>query len=408
MNGSGTGSCKYEEAAIHCSVTVNNTYDHDAHHFYLLGFSAMNNNVIRILIVDGKLITGGVEAFIMNIYRHIDRSRFQFDFLVHYKEAFFYDEEVKRLGGKIHYLTFRNDNNIIKYIHDLKVFFREHHEYKIVWGQMDGLAGIYLRIAKEEGIPVTIMHSHVTSVEKNLKGAIKNLIHRKIPAYADYRFACSTEAGKYLYGDSSFSIIHNAVETEKYKYDEDARIRIRSANNWNGCHVVGHVGRFFQEKNHRYIIDLFEQLTKMRDKYRLCLCGEGEELDGIRQIVRERGLTDKVLFTGGIKNVNEYYQAFDAFVLPSLYEGLPVSGVEAQTSGLICFFSDRITEEVSLVPENVEFLSINDAPEIWAQHINSRIQYERKDQSGAIINQGYDIHTLVLYLEKLFTELQVK
>ena len=184
------------------------------------------NEPVRVLIVDGKLICGGVESFIMNIYRHIDRTKVQFDFLVHYKERFFYDEEVERLGGKIYRLSFRNDNNYFKYKKDLKDFFNTHKEYKTVWGHMDGLASIYLKVAKKCGVKTTIAHSHITSAEKSFKGFIKRLLKGKVWKYADYRFACSTEAGKYLYGNKEFQLIPNAIETERFQYDQEVRIKI--------------------------------------------------------------------------------------------------------------------------------------------------------------------------------------
>lgn len=366
----------------------------------------MNDNTpIRILIVDGKLISGGVEAFLMNIYRHIDTSRVQFDFLVHYKERFFYDDEVESLGGRIYRLSFRNDNNLFRYKKDLKEFFSTHREYNIVWGHMDGLAGIYLKIAKECGVPVTIAHSHITSSEKSLKGLIKRLLRRDIPKYADYRFACSTEAGKYLYGKSDFRLIHNAIDTDKFRFNEEARNRIRKAHNWENCTVVGHVGRFFPQKNHRYLVEIFRELSALDDSFRLCLCGDGEDRQAVEAMVKEYKLDPKVVFTGSITNMNEYYQAFDIFILPSLYEGLPVSGIEAQTSGLPCLFSDTITREVSLVPDNVQFMSINDDPRVWAHRLLTLRGKSRRDTSEEIKKGGYDISDLAGQLQEMFEKM---
>lgn len=363
------------------------------------------NEPVRVLIVDGKLICGGVESFIMNIYRHIDRTKVQFDFLVHYKERFFYDEEVERLGGKIYRLSFRNDNNYFKYKKDLKDFFNTHKEYKTVWGHMDGLASIYLKVAKKCGVKTTIAHSHITSAEKSFKGFIKRLLKGKVWKYADYRFACSTEAGKYLYGNKEFQLIPNAIETERFQYDQEVRNKIRKQNGWEEKFVVGHVGRFNAQKNHKYLIDIFSCLVREKSNAVLCLCGDGEDRNDIAEYVNELGLSEKVFFMGNIPNVNEYYQAFDVFVMPSLYEGLPVSGIEAQTSGLKCFFADTITKETALVKENVNFLSLDAGAEHWAKIILESIKNERKDQKPAILQAGFDLKQLSENIQKFFLNL---
>ena len=235
----------------------------------------MENIPKRMLIIDGKLICGGVESFLMNIYRNIDRTKIQFDFLVHYRDKFYYDDEIESLGGKIYRLSFRNDKNIFKYIHDLKLFFREHPEYDIVWGHMDGLASIYLKIAKECNVKTTICHSHITSSEYSLKGCIKGFLKRNVWKYCDYRFACSTEAGKYLYGTHDFQIINNAIDVNRFLFNLTSREKIRNLNNWNDKIVIGHIGRFFPQKNHTYLLDIFEKITKLDNDFVLCLCGFG-------------------------------------------------------------------------------------------------------------------------------------
>lgn len=365
----------------------------------------MEDKPIRILIIDGKLICGGVEAFLMNVYRHIDRNKIQFDFLVHYKERFFYDDEVEKLGGKVYRLTFRNDRNIIKYIHDLKSFFKEHKEYSIVWGHMDGLASIYLRIAKKSGVNTTICHSHTTGHEKSLKGIVKSVLKMNAYQYSDIKFACSTEAGEYLYGNREFTNIHNAIDIKKYQYNNMTRKEIRNQYNWNDKIVIGHIGRFFSEKNHEYLIKIFERICNLEDDFVLCLCGDGDDREKIFNMVKDKGLESKVLFLGNISNANDFYQAFDMFVLPSLYEGLPVTGVEAQTSGLKCFFSDTITREVNLVEENVKFLPIGDENiDIWVNEIIKNSQYTRIDKSQKIREKGYSIEDLSKNLEEFFVE----
>lgn len=354
-----------------------------------------NSKPIRILIIDGKLICGGVESFLMNIYRHLDRERVQFDFLVHYRDEFYYDNEVKQMGGKIYRLSFRNDKNILKYKKDLKNFFRSHPEYQIVWGHMDGLASIYLKIAKECGVKTTICHSHITNAENNLKGFIKRIIKTNTWKYCDYRFACSTEAGRYLYGEHEFKLMPNAIDVKQYSYNKNIRNRIRDFYGWNNKIVIGHIGRFSPQKNHTFLIEVFNQIAMKNKEYVLCLCGDGDDRKKIEELVYEKGLENKVVFTGNISNVNDYYQAFDLFVMPSIYEGLPVSGIEAQTSGLKCFFSNCITSEVNIVKENVAFLPIEKKDvNLWASEIEKNSSYVRIDQTEKIIKAGYSIQEL--------------
>lgn len=367
------------------------------------------NEPIRILIVDGKLICGGVEAFLMNIYRRIDKTKMQFDFLVHYNEKFHYDDEIEKMGGKIYRLSFRNDKNYFKYIRDLKRFFVEHKEYNIVWGHMDGLARIYLKIAKKQGVKTTICHSHITSSEHSIKGILKSILKNNVWKYCDYRFACSTEAGKYLYGNHDFQLIHNAIDIEKFSYNQQIRNKVREENNWKNKVVIGHIGRFFPQKNHYYLIEIFDRISSLDDDFVLCLCGDGEEKENIKNLINEKGLQDKVKFTGNVSNVSDYYQAFDIFVMPSLYEGLPVTGIEAQTSGLKCIFSDTITKEVNLVNENTMFLPIGDENiSKWVKYIIENKTYDRSDCSSIIRSKGYSIDDLVSnitrFMEKIYNE----
>lgn len=356
----------------------------------------MEKKPLRILIIDGKLICGGVESFIMNIYRLVDKEKIQFDFLVHYAGDFYYDDEVKKLGGKIYKLTFRDDNNIFKYKRDLRNFFYSHPEYQIVWGHMDGLASIYLKIAKQYGVKTTICHSHITRPEYSVKGLIKKILRKNTWKYSDYRFACSSEAGRYLYGNHPYRLIHNAIDVKKFSFNEDVRERIRKIHNWQDKIVIGHIGRFFEQKNHNFLIKIFYRLSLLNDDFVLCLCGDGDNKVLIEEQVRKMNLDNKVVFTGNISNVNEYYQAFDFFVMPSLYEGLPVTGVEAQTSGLKCIFSNTISSEINLVPENVSFLPIKeDDIDQWVEEIIKNLKYCRKDCSNLIKASGYSVESLV-------------
>ncbi|MCM1225190.1 MAG: glycosyltransferase, partial [Lachnospiraceae bacterium] len=299
-----------------------------------------------------------------------------------------------------------NDNNYFKYKRDLKKFFKEHQEFSIVWGHMDGLASIYFKVAKKCGIKSTIAHAHITSSEKSLKGFIKRLLKKNISKYADYRFACSTEAGNYLYGKNDFELVPNAIDTSKFRFNAEMRNNIRKKYSWEDKIVLGHVGRFNDQKNHRFLIRIFKCLSEYKNNYVLCLCGDGENRNSIEQQVINLNLNDRVFFMGNISNVNELYQAFDLFLMPSLYEGLPVSGIEAQSCGLNCVFSDTITREVSLVQDKVKFLSLKNSPDYWAQIINSFIDYERFDMAETVRKAGYDINYESVKLQNFFNKIK--
>ena len=363
------------------------------------------NEKIRILIVNGKMICGGIEAFVMNIYRHIDRTKIQFDFLVHYKEEYFYDKEIEELGGRIYRLSFRNDNNIFKYKRDLNNFFTNNH-YDIVWGHMEALGGFYFKYAKKNKVKVTIAHSHITNAEKGLKGLVKKYLKNKTKKYTDYNLACSTEAGKYLYKNKFFYLCPNAIDVRKFQYNQKVRNEYRNKYNINEELIVGCVGRFAPQKNHLFIVEIFNNLLKFDKNAKLILCGSGELEDKIKKYIDLNHLNNNVIFMGNVSNMHEYYQMFDCLLMPSLYEGLPVSGIEAQTSGLCCFFADTITREVAIVKENCEFYSLDVSPEIWAQNILKKMQnFQRKDCLQAVKENGYDIQSLADSLKNWFIEL---
>lgn len=364
-----------------------------------------NSHPIRILIVNGKMICGGIESFVMNIYRRIDRSKIQFDFLVHYTERFFYDDEIEKLGGKIYRLSFREDNRFFQYKKDLNLFFKEHH-YDVVWGHMEALGGFYFRVAKKYRVQNLIAHAHITSAEQGLKGIIKKILKKRVKKYTTLNLACSTEAGKYLYGKEHFELCPNAIETSMFRYQPDIRMRIRKQYDLDHKIVIGCVGRFAPQKNHKFMIDIFKKISSLEENACLFLCGSGDLLESIQKYVQKNQLEEKVIFAGNLGNMNEIYQAFDCLLMPSLYEGLPVSGVEALCSGLKCFFADTITREVAIVKENAHFLSLKQSDEEWARQILTKLKlYQRTDYSDVVVQSGYDINDLTERITKLMIRL---
>ncbi len=359
---------------------------------------------IRVLMVNYKMQCAGIEAFIMNMYRNIDRSKVQFDFLVHYEEPQFYDEEINALGGKIYRLSIREDNNFLKYFHDLKSFFSQHPEYQIIHGHMESFGIFYFKEAKKQNIPVRIAHSHIAQRNKGIKGVLKNLLNKGFKSYATNLFACSDAAGKFLFGDrADYKVFNNAIDTRNFEYNEQIRKEVRAELGIeDNQFVIGHVGRFNTQKNHKFLVDIFNEI-KIRDKNAvLLLIGEGDLQEQIKDKVSILGLSENVKFLGVRKDVNRLYQAMDIYLMPSLFEGLPVSGIEAQTAGLKCIFSDTVTSQTALT-DNTEFLSLNNSAEYWAQEsIKWKGGYLRENQSGKIKTAGYDIQEQAVVLQEFY------
>lgn len=356
---------------------------------------------IRILQVVPNMQQGGIENLIMNIYRNIDRNKVQFDFLVHYDKEFYFDREIELLGGKIYHFPVMENKNIIKYYFELCKFFSEHREYKVVHGHMASLGFIYLGVAKKYGVKTRIAHSHGTSHLKNFKGYLKFLLFKLIKYKANVYWACSTEAGKYLFPNREFLFIPNAIDLERFKYNEDIRKAVRKKLNIEGKFVVGNIGRFNLQKNHTFILDIFSEILKKEKDSVLVLVGIGELEDDIKKKISNLKLENNVMLLGNRNDIEKIYQGIDMFLMPSIFEGLPLTGVEAQVSKLRCYFSDVITKEV-IVSNNVEFLPLKLCAKDWANKILIDRYYNRNDVK--IINNEFDIKILAKKIEKTYIE----
>lgn len=356
---------------------------------------------IRILHIVPNMNSGGLENLIMNIYRNIDRSKVQFDFLVHYQQRGFFDDEIEKLGGKIYRFSFREDHRLFKYRKELNQFFSTHQEYKVVHAHMASLGFIYLKIAKQHGVPVRIAHSHGTSYLKTLKGYLKFLTFKLIKYQANVYFACSTEAGRYLFGQKrKFTIIPNAIDMQRFDYNEKVRKEVRSELMLdNNQFVIGNIGRFNLQKNHTFLLAIFSEIVKKKSDSILLLVGKGELEDEIKEKVKLLGLEEKVKFLGLRKDVERLYQAMDVFLMPSLFEGLPLTGIEAQASKLTCYFSDTITKEV-VISDHVQFLSLMVKAGEWAESIISHSNDKRENVK--ITNNEFDSKRLARKMQTLY------
>ena len=362
--------------------------------------------MIRILHVIDKMDCGGTETMIMNIYRKIDRTKVQFDFLVHNHNKGFYDEEIKKLGGQIYYIKKFKGKNIISYIRNLKKFFLNHSEDIIVHGHLGSSAAIYLYVAKKYG-RYTIAHSHNT---RNPKKSIKNYIWLFFSFFtryvADFYFACSKKAGidrfgKKIVSSENFLVINNAIDTTKYVYSEYKRQAMRKKMNIENQLIIGNIGRFSRQKNHKFMIDVFKEIKKIREDAKLVLVGDGKLKRKIEKKVKEEKLEKDVIFTGVIDYIPDILQAFDIFLFPSFYEGLGIVAIEAQASGLITVCADSIPEETE-VTKLVRKISLKKSAQFWAKIINENIDYDRKNMYEEIVKAQYDISSAYKIIEEFY------
>ncbi len=327
----------------------------------------MTSQPIRIAQVVGYMDGGGVEQVVMNYYRHIDRSRVQFDFIVCEGSKLIPSDEIQGLGGRVFMVS--SYANVVAFMRQLRQLIHA-ERWKIVHSHINALSVFPLYAAKLENVPVRIAHSHSTSGKGELfKNLAKFLLKTQANRFPTHRFACGQYAGEWLFGKNEhFEIIRNAIELRRFAFTPSARAEVRKELGIEeNQFVVGHVGRFMAQKNHQFLIEVFRRVVELRDDALLLLVGEGELKNEIAQLVREAGLANRVVFLGQRSDVERIYQAFDVFCLPSLYEGLCLVGIEAQSNGLACIFSDSITREVD-VTKSTRFLPINDS-EPWAQAI---------------------------------------
>lgn len=355
---------------------------------------------IRILHIVTYMGRGGLESMLMNYYRHIDRTKVQFDFLVHRDFEADYDAEILSLGGQIHPVS-----KLVPwskaYRRELKDFFHAHPEYRIVHVHQDCLSAVALQCAKECDIPVRIAHSHNSNQDKNLKYLIKLHYMKQIPTYTTDFFACSDTAGKWMFHNNNFKVLNNAIDTKQYLYTQSTCDTMQNQLHLQGKFVLGHVGRFRKQKNHDFLIDIFAAVVSKHPDSVLLLAGDGDLQPIIEEKVQKLGLTDKVKFLGARSDVNRLLQAMDVFVFPSLYEGLPVTMVEAQAAGLPCVISENIPSEC-IITDLVTQMSLQESADTWANEILKHCSDSHEDTTNQIRKAGFDIEENALRLQEFY------
>ncbi|MBW8348396.1 glycosyltransferase family 1 protein [Bacillus sp. IITD106] len=364
---------------------------------------------LRVLHVAVNMNRGGAETLIMNIYRNMNRANVQFDFLTCKPGDF--DNEIIKMGGKIHRIPYISDVGHFNYIQGLRQFFSTNPHYKIIHSHLDKMSGLVLREAKKAGIPVRISHSHNTKSEggiaaRTYKWLVGNYI---IPSSTTF-FACSHDAAKWLFNKKSSRsiILKNGIEYDKFSFSKETRHQVREELNIEeNTLVLGHVGRFNHQKNHPFLIDLFAEFHKVHENATLFLIGDGELRSVIEKKVRDLQLGEKVKFLGVRRDIERILQGVDIFVFPSIHEGLPVSLIEAQGAGLPCIISDRISKEVDLGMNLIEYAPLDNIKS-WIEKLN--IAKSRKimriKSSNFLASKGFEIRETAKKMENFYLSVE--
>lgn len=346
----------------------------------------------RILQIVSTLNRGGTETMIMNHYRKIDKSMMQFDFLVHGNIKGDYEDEILESGGKIFRAPLIRPWTYPKYFKWLDAFFKEHaNDFHAVHGHIQENTGFALHFAKKHGIQRRIASSHVAPQKKDYKFIFRKFASFFLKKSLTGALACGTNAGKALFGDLPFEIFRNAINTDDFSFNPETRKHLRNQLNLSdNCFVIGHVGRFDYAKNQGFIIDCFNELYKKQNDAVLILIGNGSTFDSLSEKIKMMESKNNIFLLGKQTNINEWIQVFDLFIMPSIYEGLPVSVVEAQAAGLPCILSDTIDRECDITG-NVKFLSLQTPLSEWCQEIINFQDFNRLDVRKKIIDNGYDV-----------------
>ena len=364
------------------------------------------NEPIRVAQIIGKWLGGGVESVVMNYYRHIDRTKIQFDFICDEDSTNIPYGEIEKMGGKV--ILIPPYQKVFKYHKKLKEVLKS-GGYKIVHSHINTLSVFSLFAAKCAGVPVRIAHSHSTTNKKEKKkNLLKQVLRPFSKVFATDYMCCSELAGRWLFGNKEYDngnvyLLNNAIDLDKFKYDEEKRKEKRKELNIeDSTLVIGHVGRFVEQKNHRFLIDIFNEVHKQKEKSILLLAGQGPLMEEMKEKVKILGIEDSVKFLGQRNDINELYQAFDVFCLPSLYEGLGMVAVEAQVSGLLCVVSTEIPE-IAKVTEKIVFINLENNIKTWTETIFNHLKNaNRKNTNFTDGLKKYDIKLEACKLEKKY------
>ncbi|WP_303063580.1 glycosyltransferase family 1 protein [Acidaminococcus massiliensis] len=373
----------------------------------------MPSQPIRVLQIGMTKNIGGLETYLMQQFDHLDKSKVIYDFVnITSEYEIVFKDKILKAGGRIYRVRSRHSNPIRHYWQWIKLLHRIAGDYKAIVLNSNSITYVFpIFIARFFGIPMRIMHSHNSGFEQKI-GIGKKMImamNRILLKWGatDY-FACSNLAGRWMFGPNArFTVIPNAIDCDKLKFDEDTRNKVRADLNLQDHFVVGHVGRFTFQKNHTFLIDVFNEIHRIQKNSVLMLIGDAVEdltyLNQTKEKVRKLGIEDAILILGMRDDVPQLMQAMDCFVLPSRFEGLPVVGIEAQAAGLPCYFSDTITREVGIT-ESAHFLPIQNNENQWAKSILQGTACNREEANAKVVQAGFDIATVIKKVEDMYLQ----
>ena len=373
-------------------------------------FKIMNEKPIRILHDNVFMDQGGIETQLMRVYRAIDKSKIQFDFLLHRTFKGAYDDEIREMGGRIFYAEPYNPFHYLKYIKSMENFFEGHPEYKIMISHSELALGP-LMVAKRAGIPVRICYSHNARFAFNLKRCFVDFETLFLKKYCTDMFAVSEKAARYTFGNEAVNndnvkLIKNGIIVEDFIFNRRIRENMRDSLGLSDKFIVGHVGRFMQQKNHIFLLEVFAKLLRFRSDAHLILVGDGRLENRIIDKARKLGIDNNITLLGRRTDVNDLMKAMDVFLLPSLWEGFPNVAIEAQASALDVFMSENITEEADFSKYSHR-LPLDKGADYWANVIykNSLKNNERIDMSYEMKKQGYDVRETAKWYESFYEEM---
>ena len=364
---------------------------------------------IRVLNLFTVLNRGGAETMCMNLYRHIDRDKVQFDFLVYHKERGIYEDEIEKLGGKVYRIPSIGPTSMFAHMRGAIDFFRKHPEYQIVHDHMGANGAFIMWAAKKANVKTRIFHSHFEKqalVTNSIKGTCKSLLYwtlgKMAKRCANYYFACGHRAAEVFDRRNKVHILNNAIDVEEFRFNEELRENKRFELNCTNKIIIGNVARFDANKNQIFLLDVLRCVLEKRRDIELWLIGDGKQRNELIELSENMRLKEYIRFFGVREDVNELLQAMDVFVFPSVKEGLPVACIEAQASGIPCVFSDGFDPSTVIVPENCNILSLSESPQVWADTIVKMSTRTRSDKASQIRKKGYDIKQTAKYMQRFY------
>lgn len=365
-------------------------------------------NKRKILMVTGSLHVGGMENVAMNIARYVDNSRFQVDFVVYGKEIGEYENEVKALGGEVYHIPFPREG-ARKYCFALRKILDTAGPYDIVHSHNLFPSGMVMKAAYDENVPVRIAHAHTNRDDTHLnvfRKIYQTIMRELIWRYATQMFACSQKAGHYLFGDkfdNNGFVMNNGVATERFVANFSVQNTLKKEFGITSESVIGHTGRFVDVKNHRFLIDVFKSVCDKGENVKLLLVGDGPLKREIEEKVCDLGLSGKVIFTGMRTDVPQILSLMDVYVLPSKYEGVSVSLMEAQAAGIPFVVSESAFSDESKVTQYGVSVNLSDSIESWRDAVIQEMHRGKlKNARQIIIDKGYDSGTVIKYVQETY------